>query len=274
MHRPGLWRRSEEGCVVVSAASSPRFVGKTVLVTGAAGPGIGSTCASAFAASGASVIVSDRSARRAEVTAERIRAETGANVVALTMDVSSEDSVNSGVEAALERAGTIDILVNNAAVVEKAPLVDTTFESWQRVVDVCLTGTFLTTRACLPGMIEKGSGSIINISSVAAWRGPGDGQAPYSAAKAGVLGLTRAVASEYGKSGVRVNAVAPGFVPNAAMKEMFGDEWVATMAASTPLDRAAAPQDIANAVVFLADERSSFITGEVINVSGGFYYHA
>jgi 3-oxoacyl-[acyl-carrier protein] reductase len=250
------------------------FEGKTVLVTGAAGPGIGSACALAFAARGATVIVSDRSAARAESTAERIASETGSVVIPLTMDVSREDSTDPAIKSVLEQVGSIDILVNNAAVVEMAPLAETTLESWQRVIDVCLTGTFLTTRACLPSMVAQGSGSIINISSAAAWRGPGDGQAPYSAAKAGVLGFMRSVASEYGPSGIRVNAVAPGFVPNHKVKEMFGDEYIARTAQATPLNRAATPEDIAGSVLFLASEQSSFITGEAINVTGGFYYHA
>lgn len=251
-----------------------QFEGKTVLITGAAGPGIGSACALAFARDGATVIVSDRSESRAASTATRIADETGATVLPLTMDVSSEDSTDPAIASILREVGTIDILVNNAAVVEMAPLAETTMDSWRRVIDVCLTGTFLTTRACLPSMVAQGSGCIVNISSVAAWRGPGDGQAPYSAAKAGVLGFTRSVASEYGSSGVRINAVAPGFVPNHKVKEMFGDEYIARTSKATPLNRPATPEDIAASVVFLASEHSSFITGETINVSGGFYYHA
>jgi 3-oxoacyl-[acyl-carrier protein] reductase len=227
-----------------------------------------------FARHGATVVLTDRSERRALAAARDLTDETGVKVVPLRLDVGDEESIDAGVREALELVGGIDVLVNNAAVIEKSALSETTLASWNKVIGIGLTGTFLMIKAVLPSMVARGGGAIVNISSVAAWRGPADATASYQAAKAGVLALTRAAASEYGPAGVRVNCVAPGFVPNPGISEVMGEEYIARTAALTPLPRTATPQDIANAVFFLASEQGSFVTGEAINVSGGFYYHA
>jgi 3-oxoacyl-[acyl-carrier protein] reductase len=248
------------------------FADKTVLVTGAAGPGLGQACARHFARSAASVFVSDRSERRAKETAEGIQADhPEARVEAVTLDVSSRDSV----AAAVEQVGVVDVLVNNAAIAEKGLLAEVDPDSWDRVVAVNLTGPFLLMRSLLPGMYERGSGSIVNISSVEAWMVGNDERiGSYVAAKAGLLGLTRVAAAESGRYGVRVNAVAPGLMESKGIEDLGGTEWLSWIKSQTPLGRGADTAEVAEAVGFLASDRASFITGEVINVSGGFYFHA
>ncbi|WP_160573723.1 SDR family NAD(P)-dependent oxidoreductase [Actinomadura physcomitrii] len=248
--------------------------GKKVLITGAAGPGIGAACARLFAEAGATVVLTDRSETRTPAAARDLAAATGATVVPAVIDVGREESVRVGVAAAVEAVGPLDVLVNNAAFTDLSPLVETSTRSWEKVLNVCLTGTFFMMRACLPAMIERRAGSVINIASVNAWTGPADGTASYSAAKAGVLGLTRAAASECGPHNVRINAVAPGFVPNPGIESLFGSDYVRETSQKAALRRAATPEEIAEAVLFLGSDRSSYVTGEAICVAGGLYYHA
>jgi 3-oxoacyl-[acyl-carrier protein] reductase len=250
------------------------LAGKTVLITGAAGPGVGGACARLFAQQDALVVLSDRSRSRTYAAAEQVGQATGARVVPLVMDVGDEQSINGGLAEIADTLGPVDVLVNNAAFTGLWPLVETSTQDWNRVLGVCLTGAFLTMRACLPAMIRRGSGAIVNVSSVNAWTGPGDGTSAYSAAKAGLLGLTRAAASECGPHNVRVNAVAPGLVPNPGVEQLFGAEYIARVSGQAAMRRAATPEEIAEAVVFLSGRRSGFVTGEVINVSGGLYFHA
>lgn len=247
--------------------------GRRVLITGAAGPGIGQACARLFAEHGADVILSDRSASRSRAVAAAVAAATGAKVIPHVMDVGDEAAVEAGMAEVLAD-GPLDVLVNNAAYAERAPIAEMSNAGWRKVIDICLTGTFLTMRACLPGMIARRSGAIVNIASVAAWNGPSDGTGAYAAAKAGVLGLTRAAAAECGPYNVRVNAVAPGLVPNSGIEALFGAAYIEEQIRRTPMARPATPDEIARAVFFLAGEQSSFITGDVLCVSGGLYFHA
>jgi 3-oxoacyl-[acyl-carrier protein] reductase len=246
------------------SAGNPR----TVLVTGAAGPGIGAACARRFAVDGFRVVLSDRSESRTRSVAAQLARETEAEIIPLILDVADEDSVKSGIES----AGPIDVLINNAAVISRAALVETELTAWERVLRVCLTGPFLMMRACLPGMMERGSGCIVNISSIEAWTGPAAGTSSYAAAKAGLLGLTRAAASEAAPCNVRVNAIAPGAVPNAGAEEAMAAGHFDEVLRRTPMGRVASPGEIASVAAFLASPDSSFVTGEVVGVSGGLYY--
>jgi 3-oxoacyl-[acyl-carrier protein] reductase len=247
------------------------FSGKQVLVTGAAGPGLGRACAVLFARGGAHVLLTDRSARRVTETTDQIRSEvSGSDVTPMTMDVSDPGSI----ESALAESGPVDVLVNNAAIAEKAPLTETDPDSWNRVLSVNLTGPFLLMRALLPGMYSRGSGCVVNIASVEAWAPNDEFIGSYVASKAGLLGLTRAAAAEAGPYGVRVNAVAPGLMENKAVADLHGADRLADFRARTPLRRSGVPEEVARAVGFLASDHASFITGEVIDVSGGFYFHA
>lgn len=248
--------------------------GQVALITAAAGAGIGQATARVLAMAGADVVITDIDARRTEKVADALTEATGRKVVGRCLDVRDEAGVTAVVEEILADRGRIDILVNNAGTSEPAPLWETTLESWQRVIDICLTGHFLLMRAVLPQMIERRSGSIINIGSIEAWTSGTPGNTAYHAAKAGVLALTRSTAGQVGPYGVRVNGVAPGLVPNPFLSRMLPEEHLQRLQDQIPLGRTVDPEDIANAVLFLAGETGRSITGEIINVSGGAYMRA
>ncbi|GAF47597.1 SDR family NAD(P)-dependent oxidoreductase [Rhodococcus wratislaviensis] len=250
-----------------------QFTDKVVFVTAAAGAGIGQAVARNFAAEGATVVMSDQHAERTEKVAAEIAADTGREVVGLACDVRDEARIDEVVNGVVERFGRLDIVVNNSGINELSPLPEMPTETWQKVIDVSLTGPFMVTRRALALMRKQGSGAIVNMSSIAGWMRPAEGEAHYAAAKAGIMGFTRAAAMEAAPFGVRVNAVAPGLAWNAFLAKIYSPEYVDQMAQQTPLGRAGTPQDIANAVAFLASDKASFITGEVLCVSGGYHLH-
>src|SRR5581483_12186822 len=208
-------------------------------------------------------------ADRTATAAEAIAAGTGRRVVGLALDVTDEHHVDAVVAEVLRRFGRLDVLVNNAGTSEPALLWETTTDSWRRVVDVCLTGHFFTMRAVLPHMIERRSGSIVNIASTEAWTSRTPGNTAYHASKAGLLALTRSTAAQAGPYKVRVNAVAPGLTPNPALAKVIPEQYLREMAEEIPLGEPSTPEDIADAVLFLAGDRSRSITGETIAVCGG-----
>jgi 3-oxoacyl-[acyl-carrier protein] reductase len=241
------------------------------LVTAAAGAGIGRATARRLAAAGADVVVTDLAEERTVRAAADIARESGRRVVGLGLDVTDEHHVEAVVAQVLADLGRIDILVNNAGTSEPAPLWETKTDSWRRVVDVCLTGSFFTMRAVLPHMIERRSGSIVNIASTEAWTSRTPGNTAYHAAKAGVLALSRSTAQQAAPYQVRINCVAPGLTPNPFLNKIIPEEYLREMESEIPLGRPATPEDIAEAVLFLAGDASRSITGETINVSGGSY---
>ncbi len=248
--------------------------GQVALVTAAAGAGIGKATARVLALAGADVVLTDLDAGRTAKAAEAIAEETGRNVIGRSLDVRDEAAIAALVEEILADRGRIDILVNNAGTSEPAALWETSTESWHRVMDICLTGHFLLMRAVLPQMIERGSGAIINIASIEAWTDVIPNNVVYQTAKAGVVGLTRAAAAQVGQSGVRVNGVAPGLVPNPFLARMIPAEDLERLQQNMALEVTITPEDIANAVLFLAADTGRSITGETINVSGGAYMRA
>lgn len=243
--------------------------GRVAVITAAAGAGIGQATARLLAEAGADVVVTDVAADRTVRTAEAISEATGRRAIGRPLDVTDEASVNDVIAETVDTFGHVDILVNNAGTSEPAPVWETTTESWNRVIGVCLTGHFLTMRAVLPHMIERRSGSIINIASIEAWTSGTPGNTAYHAAKAGVLALTRSAAQQAAPHNVRINGVAPGLVPNPFLSRMLPAEHLAELEAQIPLGRPVEPVEIADAVLFLAGDSSSAITGETINVSGG-----
>jgi 3-oxoacyl-[acyl-carrier protein] reductase len=245
--------------------------GQVALVTAAAGAGIGQATARRLAAAGAEVVVTDVDEHRVEKVTAELVAEHRRRCTGHVLDVTDEDAIESVVNRALEEHGRIDVLVNNAGTSIPAPVWSTSSEAWRRVIDVSLTGHFLMMRAVLPQMIERRAGAIINIASIEAWTSGTPGNTAYHAAKAGVLALTRSTAKQVAQFGVRVNGVAPGLVPNPFLSRMIPAEELARMEAEIPLGRAVAPEEIADAVVFLAADTARSITGETINVSGGAY---
>ncbi|MBJ7367927.1 MAG: SDR family oxidoreductase [Ilumatobacteraceae bacterium] len=236
------------------------LAGKGVLITAAAGTGIGAATARKCVEEGARVVISDKHERRLAETALEL------GVHGIACDVTNEDDVQRLVREAAIHLGGIDILVNNAGLGGSAQVHEMTDEQWSVVLDVTLTGTFRMTRAMLNHMYPRGSGVIVNNSSVLGWRAQVE-QAHYAAAKAGVMALTRATAMEAAAHGVRVNAVAPSIAMHAFLAKVTNDELLNELSQREAFGRPAEPWEIANVIVFLASDYSSYMTGEVVSVS-------
>ncbi len=242
------------------------ITGRTAIVTGSA-RGIGAAIAQRLVAEGANVVVADVSGA-AEQAEALVR--DGGKAVAVEADVTDAESVAAMVATATETFGGVDILVNNAGFTRDMRISRMEEADWDAVVDVILKGAFLCTKAASAIMTERGWGRIVNISSRAHLGNPG--QANYSAAKAGILGFTRAMALELGRNGVTVNAVAPGIIGTEAVRSLgHFDKIVEAAEKITPIRRLGTVEDVADAVAFLASERASYITGEVLHVTGGRY---
>ncbi|HEV2175883.1 MAG TPA: 3-oxoacyl-[acyl-carrier-protein] reductase [Terriglobia bacterium] len=241
------------------------FTGRAVLVTGAS-QGIGRACAIALAEAGADVALGSRNQEKLGVVAKEIEA-LGRKALALSLDVSSSASVQAAVKQALEALGKIDILVNNAGITKDNLLLRMKPEDWDVVLRTNLDGAYHMIRAVLPGMVRQRYGRIINITSVVAQAG-NSGQANYVASKAGLIGLTKAVAAEVASRSITVNAVAPGFISTAMTEKLSGDI-KNKLLSIVPLGRMGTDRDVAAAVRFLASDEASYITGHVLNVNGG-----
>ena len=241
-----------------------RLEGKTALVTGAAG-GIGSAIAQRFAEEGAGVACTDLDLAGAEAVAERIRA-AGGQAIAVEHDVARRESWEAAVARTLEAFGALDILVNNAGITRDRTLLKMSDEEWQAVIDVHLRGTFLGCQHGLAAMRDRGWGRIVNLSSISALGSYG--QTNYSAAKAGIIGVTRTVALEGARYGVLVNAIAPGGV-DTPMLRGIGEELFEQGREAVPLRRYAEPGEIAAVAAFLASDDASYVTGQVIHADGG-----
>ncbi len=240
--------------------------GKAVVVTAAAGTGIGFATARRCAEEGADVVVSDRHERRLGEAADQLEAVTGRRSPAVACDVTQEADVQRLVDTAVTELGRIDVMVNNAGLGGTAELTSMTDEQWHAVLDVTLNGTFRCTRAALRHMVERRSGVIVNNASVIGWRAQA-GQAHYSAAKAGVMALTRCAAIEAAPANVRVNAVAPSLALHPFLSKVTTEELLDELTAREAFGRAAEPWEVANVIVFLASDYSSYMTGEVVAVS-------
>ena len=236
------------------------LAGKGVLITAASGSGIGSSTARKCIEEGARVVISDKHERRLAETA----AELG--VVGIPCDVTNEESVQNLIAQAAKELGAIDVLVNNAGLGGTAQLHEMTDEQWSVVLDVTLNGTMRCTRAALNHMYPRGTGVIVNNASVLGWRAQ-EGQAHYAAAKAGVMALTRCAAIEAGPRGVRINAVSPSIAMHANLAKVTSDDLLAELTQREAFGRFAEPWEIANVIVFLASDYSSYMTGEVLSVS-------
>jgi 3-oxoacyl-[acyl-carrier protein] reductase len=240
--------------------------GKTVVVTAAAGTGIGFAVAKRAAEEGATVLISDFHERRLGEAAERIAAETGLRPATFVCDVTNQDQVDGLRDAALRELGRVDVLINNAGLGGEVPVVDMTDDQWHRVMDVTLNSVFRMTRAFLPTMYARKSGIIVNNASVLGWRAQ-KGQAHYAAAKAGVMAFTRCSAVEAAEHGVRINAVAPSIAMHAFLAKVTTDDLLAELSAKEAFGRPAEVWEVANVMIFLASDLSSYMTGEVISVS-------
>lgn len=239
---------------------------KTVLVTAAAGGGIGFATAKRCVEEGARVFVSDTHEKRLAEAARTLSELGGVEVSSLRCDVTVEAEVSALVERAVTKLGHIDVLVNNAGLGGTASVVDMTDEQWSRVLDVSLTGTFRMTRAALGHMLPRRSGAIVNNASVLGWRAQA-GQSHYAAAKAGVMAFTRCAAMEAAGAGVRINAVAPSLAMHPFLEKVTSAELLSELTRREAFGRAAEPFEVANVIVFLASDLASYLTGEVISVS-------
>jgi 3-oxoacyl-[acyl-carrier protein] reductase len=238
--------------------------GKVTIVTGAS-QGIGRAIAEFIAEKGSHVVIFDVADAVETVRAIESRGVKG---MFLKVDVSDLRETHDAVQAVTTEMGGIDNLVNNAGITKDKPLVLMTEEEWDRVIRINLKGVFNCTKTVIRHLLKTG-GSIVNIASIAGLMG-NPGQANYAASKAGVIGFTKSIAKEYGKKGIRVNAVAPGFI-KTDMTAVLDEHYRETMTQAIPLQRAGEPIDVARVVYFLLSDYSSYVTGEVINVSGGLY---
>ncbi|MGH8011018.1 MAG: SDR family NAD(P)-dependent oxidoreductase [Candidatus Binataceae bacterium] len=243
--------------------------GRIAIVTAAAGAGIGRAVASRFLEEGAQVVVTDAHARRTLEVAAELSRQFGREVPGYVIDVTKREQIEAAVAQTVARFGHIDILFNNAGINKLQALWECTDETWDMVINVCLRGTFWMMRAVLPHMIKQGKGAIVNMASAAGWIAAGDGEAPYCAAKAGVMGLTRAASAEVARKGIRVNAIAPGVIFNQFLERIYPPKMFDAEKKRNPLGRLGEPLDVANLALFLASDLSSYITGEVVSISGG-----
>jgi 3-oxoacyl-[acyl-carrier protein] reductase len=244
--------------------------GRIALVTGAS-QGIGRTCALELAKGGATVALAARNEAKLAAVVAEIEA-AGGKAAAFKLDVSSEESIKTGAKAVLSQFGKVEILVNNAGITRDGLLMRMKRADWDDVIGTNLTGAFLLTQALVPAMMKNRWGRIVNISSVVGRTGQA-GQANYAASKAGLIGFTRSLARELASRGITANAVAPGYI-ETPMTEVLNEQQRTAMMATIPLARPGRPEDIAQAVAFLASEAAGYITGHVLDVNGGMFMGA
>ena len=258
---------------MTNPTATPQYVpghglldGKTAIITAAAGTGIGFATAKRIAEEGGRIAIADIHERRLAEARDALSEITGIPTPAFLANVTSEDDVQALFTNACEALGPIDIVVNNAGLGGTANLADMTDAQWSSVLDVTLTGTMRMMRAALHHMTPRGSGVIINNASVVGWRAQ-EGQSHYAAAKAGVMALTRCAALEAAHDGIRINAVAPSLAMHPFLAKVTTDDLLAELTTREAFGRAAEPWEIANVIVFLASDYSSYMTGEVVSVS-------
>ncbi len=248
---------------------------KTAVITGAASPrGLGKATARLFAEHGARVAILDLSAQLASEAATDLTRPDGPKHIGIACDVTNKEECTRAIASVLSSFGHIDILVNNAGITQPLKFLAIEPENYDAVTDVNLRGTLYMSQVVIPGMRERKSGSIINLSSVSAQRGGGIFGGPhYSAAKAGVLGLTKAMAREFAIDGIRVNAICPGFIMTDITAGKLTDAILKSIVDGIPMGRAGAADDVAGCCLFLAADLSAYVTGSEVDVNGGSHIH-
>jgi NAD(P)-dependent dehydrogenase (short-subunit alcohol dehydrogenase family) len=246
-----------------------RFAGRVALVTGGGGSGSGSAICRRLAEEGSAIVVLDNHERRTHAVSAELRERYGVPVMAAVLDIADRAGVDDLIPRIAGELGPVDILVNNAAINTQGSIFDYDPGTWDQVIHVDLSACWYLIRGVLPGMRELGGGAIVNITSVSGYTGGRGREGPYSAAKAALHDVTRSVAIEAGPHGIRCNAVAPGWIRSKFLDKH--EERVREERERTPLRRWGTPEDIAGVVAFLCSEDAAFVTGEIINVSGGWY---
>jgi len=242
------------------------LAGKTVLITAAAGTGIGFSVAKRCIEEGARILISDIHERRLTEAADELAKAAGAPVATQLCNVTQQADVDALIAAAISELGHVDVLINNAGLGGTANVVEMTDDQWNAVLDITLNGTFRMTRAMLPHMIERQQGVIVNNASVLGWRAQ-VGQAHYAAAKAGVMALTRCAALEVAEHGVRINAVSPSLATHKFLSKVTPQDVLDELESREAYGRGAEPWEVANVMVFLASDYASYMTGESVSVS-------
>jgi 3-oxoacyl-[acyl-carrier protein] reductase len=242
-----------------------KFEGRVALVTGAS-QGIGLACAVSLARQGAAVALAARNQQKLDELAQQI-STAGGKAATFVIDVAEEEQIKSGIKSALAHFGKIDILVNNAGITRDQLVMRMKRADWDAVLSTNLTSAYLTIQQVIGSMLRQRWGRIINVSSIFGQTGQA-GQANYAASKAGLIGLTMAMAREVASRNITVNAVAPGFI-ETSMTAALSEEFKQNAVKMIPLGRVGTPEDVANAVSFLASDEASYITGHVLNVNGG-----
>jgi 3-oxoacyl-[acyl-carrier protein] reductase len=253
-----------------------RLDGKVAIVTAAAGAGIGQATAKKLAQEGANVVVSDAHKRedgtsRTTEVADEITKATGKKSIGVVCDVTKPEQVNAMVERTVKEFGRVDIIVNNAGFNKLSRLEKMEDDNWERVLAITFHGAYYGIKAVLPHMVKQKWGRIVTISSFEGWSGSPFGEVHYAASKAGVMGLTRAVAREVAPHGITANAVAPGATMNPFLAKQYTKQMLDMMERLSPIGRSGRPPDIANAVAFLASPEAEYITGEILLVAGAQY---
>lgn len=242
--------------------------GKIALVTGAS-RGIGKAIALTLAGAGADIAGVDVNLDELKGTMDELVKTTGKRAISLHADVGDYGSVETAVNEAVKALGRVDILVNNAGITKDNLLLRMNNDEWDKVIRINLTGTFNCTKAVIRGMVKNRSGRIISIASIVAEMGNA-GQANYAASKAGIIGFTKTIAREYANRGITANAIAPGFI-ETDMTRALSEDVRNGLITQIPMSRLGTPEDVANAVKFLASDDASYITGQVIHINGGMY---
>jgi len=240
--------------------------GRNAVVTGG-GRGIGRAIALVLAAQGATVAVWDLNGTDAHATADAI-GEAGGKAIAIVGDAADATAVRAGADRTHAELGPVTVLVNNAGITNYVPFPDLTEETWDRMIRINLKGPFLVTRAFVPDMLTAGHGRIVNISSSSAQTG-GPAVSHYAASKGGVIGLTKALATEFADTGITVNNVAPSLIDTPLLREGFDPD---VLGATMPMKRAGRPDEIAYAVAYLASDEAAYVTGQTLSVNGGRYF--
>lgn len=244
-----------------------RLTGKVAIITGG-GSGIGRAAALRFAREGAAAVIADVAGGNAEAVAKEIRAE-GGRAIGTTVDVTDPDQVQAMADLAAREFGGIDVLVQAAGILLFGTAVDTDLDSWNRIIGVNLTGTFLCARAVLPAMRQRGRGSIVTFTSSTGAHDASPGNVGYVASKGGVAMLTKAMALDHAAEGIRVNAIAPGPTDTPMLASVMTEDERRRFGEAMPIGRMARPEELASAALFLASDEASYVTGAVFAVDGG-----